>query len=118
MRILIPGLCFALAAVPALAQNQAQTITPTDAKARVGQTVTVEGAVSAVHTGRSGATFIDIGGRYPENAFTAVIFVGDLAKFPGVTALDGRTVDINGSVQLYRGRPEIILKSAEQLTAK
>jgi exonuclease VII large subunit len=118
MRTLILGLCFASAAAPALAQNTAQTIAPTDAKARVGQTVTVEGNVSDVHTGRSGTTFIDIGGRYPENALTAVIFIGDLAKFPGVKALDGRTVDINGSVQLYRGRPEIILKSAEQLRAK
>lgn len=118
MRTIMLALCFAAAATPALAQDQTQTIAPTDAVARIGQTVTVEGKVSDVHTGRSGATFIDIDGRYPDNAFTAVIFVDDLAKFPGVKALGGKTVDINGPVQLYQGRAEIIVKSAEQLKAK
>jgi len=117
MRTII-ALCFAAAATPALAQSQPQTIAPIDAVARIGQTVTVEGKVSDVHTGRSGATFIDIDGAYPDNAFTAVIFVGDLAKFPGVKALGGKTVAINGPVQLYQGRAEIIVKSAEQLKAK
>lgn len=118
MRTIMLALCFAAAATPALAQDQTQTIAPTDAVARIGQTVTVEGKVSDVHTGRSGATFLDIDGRYPDNAFTAVIFVDDLAKFPGVKALGGKTVDINGPVQLYQGRAEIIVKSAEQLKAK
>ncbi len=27
-------------------------------------------------------TFIDIGGAYPDNAFAAVIFASDRAKFP------------------------------------
>lgn len=118
MRRFVLGLCLAaVMAVPA-AHAQAQKITPADAKARVGQTVTVEGAVSAVHAGRSGTLFIDVGGRYPDNAFTAVIFVADRAKFPGVTGLTGKTVNISGAVQLYRGKPEIVLKSAEQLAAK
>ena len=59
------ALGFALAAAPSLAQTQ--MIAAADAKAHVGQTVTVEGVVSEVHTAASGrATFIDIGGRYPK----------------------------------------------------
>ncbi len=104
----------AMLATPALAQ----TIAPADAKAHVGQTVTVEGPVGNVYTARSGMTFIDIGGQYPDNAFAAVIFADDTAKFPGVKALGGKTVDITGAVSLYRGKPEIILKSADQVKAK
>jgi DNA/RNA endonuclease YhcR with UshA esterase domain len=104
----------ALAALPA----RAEIIGPADAKTHVGQTVTVEAPVSAVHTGRSGATFIDIGGRYPDSNFTAVIFAADVGKFPNVNALDGKTVAISGPVQLYQGRPEIVLKTADQLKAK
>ena len=108
------ALGFALAALPA----RAETIGSGDAKAHVGQTVTVEAAINDVHTGRSGVTFIDIGGRYPDNDFTAVIFAGDVAKFPNASALQGKTVAISGPVQLYRGRPEIVLKTADQLKAK
>ena len=83
------GLGFTLAAAPALAQTQ--MIAAADAKAHVGQTVTVEGVVSEVHTAASGrATFIDIGGRYPNNTFTAVIFSRDVTKFSKWTPLTAR----------------------------
>ncbi len=114
MRAIVLALGLALTATAALAQ----TIPPTDAKAHVGQTVTVEGTVSDVHTGRSGVTFIEMGGRYPNNVFTAVIFAGDASKFPNVDSLDGKTVAITGPVRLYRGQPEIILNDAAQIKAK
>ncbi|MGH7072914.1 MAG: exodeoxyribonuclease VII large subunit [Stellaceae bacterium] len=111
----VPGLLLVLVALPAFAD----TIAASDARAHVGQTVTVEGTVSNVHTsGRSGTVFLDIGGRYPHNAFTAVIFKRDTAKFHGVAALNGKTVDVTGKVQLYRGRPEIILNGAGQLKTR
>jgi len=110
------GLGFALAAAPALAQTQ--MIVAADAKGHVGQTVTVEGVVSEVHTAASGrATFIDIGGRYPNNTFTAVIFSRDVTKFSNVDALDGKTVDITGPVRLHN-EPEIILNDPGQIKAK
>ncbi len=112
-----PALGLGAFAVPALALAQ-QAIAPADAKAHVGQTVTIEGPVGNVYTARSGMTFIDIGGRYPDNAFAAVIFSDDSGKFPNVKALDGKVVDVTGAVSLYRGKPEIILKSADQMKAK
>ena len=111
------ALGFALAAAPSLAQTQ--MIAAADAKAHVGQTVTVEGVVSEVHTAASGrATFIDIGGRYPNNTFTAVIFSRDVTKFSNVDALNGKTVDVTGPVRLHNGRPEIILNDPGQIKAK
>ena len=47
-----------------------------------------------------------------------MIFVDDIGKFPGVKALEGKTVAISGPVQLYQGRPEIVLKSATQIKAR
>jgi DNA/RNA endonuclease YhcR with UshA esterase domain len=108
--------CLASLAVPAWAETQ--TITPADAKTHVGQTVTVEGAVGNIATGRSGTVFIDVGGRYPDNGFAAVIFASDRSKFPDLKTLDGKTVAITGTVSLYQGKPEIILKSADQMQAK
>ncbi|MGA7676274.1 MAG: hypothetical protein WCA78_14660 [Rhizomicrobium sp.] len=94
----------------------AQTIRPADALAHVGQTVTVEGVVSEVYNAaRTDTTFIDMGGAYPNNVFTAVIFSEDASRFSDVEALDGKTVDVTGVIRLYKGIPEIILKSAGQI---
>ena len=126
MRTFLMALCLSLAPVlaqtalaeTALARTAAPpTIAAGDAKAHVGQTAVVQASVSAVRTGRSGATFIDMDGLYPDNRFAAVIFVDDIGKFPGVKALEGKTVSISGPVQLYQGKPEIILKTADQLKA-
>jgi DNA/RNA endonuclease YhcR with UshA esterase domain len=114
MKTLVLAFGLALVAAPAMAH----AIQPAEAKGHVGQTVTVEGVVDNVHTAKSGNTYVDIGGRYPNNAFAAVIFSKDASKFPNVSALKGKTVDVSGSVRLYQGKPEIILTDAGQLKAK
>jgi DNA/RNA endonuclease YhcR with UshA esterase domain len=115
MKTLVIALGLVLTAAPAFAE----TIRPDEALGRIGQIVTVEGIVSEVHTAASGrATFIDMGGRYPNNVFAAVIFVDDASKFPNVESLNGKTVDITGSVRLYKGKPEIILNDAAQIKIK
>jgi DNA/RNA endonuclease YhcR with UshA esterase domain len=113
------GLAFAAAAIAQTpGQTSAQTVTPADAHSHVDQTVTVEGAVSNVHKIPSGITFIDMGGKYPDNTFTAVILAADTAKFPDMTSLNGKTVDVTGKVQLYKGKPEILLTDTSQIKAK
>jgi DNA/RNA endonuclease YhcR with UshA esterase domain len=107
-----------VALIAAAAPAGAQTVGLADLKAHIGKPVTVEAAVSDVHVAASGVTFIDLGGRFPDNNFVAVIFADDAAKFPNATALAGKTVTITGTVQLYQGKPEIILKSAGQLKTK
>jgi DNA/RNA endonuclease YhcR with UshA esterase domain len=92
----------------------AGVVTAADAAAHVGETVTVEGIVSEVHVSER-ATFIDLGGRYPNEEFTGVIFTSDAGAFSNVDAYEGKTLDITGTVQLYRGRPEIILTSPSQI---
>ena len=115
MRRFSLALGFALIATPACAQ----TIRPADAGAHVGQTITVEGVVSEIHTSASsGTTFIDMGGHYPDNVFTAVIFPDDARAFPNVGMLNGKTVDVIGPIRLYQGRPEIVLKAASQLKSR
>jgi DNA/RNA endonuclease YhcR with UshA esterase domain len=117
MRRLTLALLFAATAAPALAQTP--TIAPAAAKDHVGEQVTIEGVVADVHHAASGrTTFIDIGGRYPNNPFAAVIFESDAGKFPNVDALDGKTIDITGRIRLYRGAPEIILSDPGQIKTK
>jgi DNA/RNA endonuclease YhcR with UshA esterase domain len=114
MRALVLALGLALTAIPAVAE----TIPPSDAPQHLDQTVTVEGTVSEVYTARSGVTFINMGGRYPDQAFTGVIFADDAVKFPNVDSLTGKVVDITGRVQTYKGRREIIINDSAQLIIK
>lgn len=97
----------------------ASTIPATDAASHIGQSATVEGVVSEVHTARSGkATFLDIGGSYPNEAFTAVVFERSMSAVGDVSGLAGKTVDITGVIQMYEGRPEIIVSSRGQIIVK
>jgi DNA/RNA endonuclease YhcR with UshA esterase domain len=116
MRALILGLMLILAAAPAPAQT---VVAPADAPKHLGETVTIEGTVGEVHIdARSGVTFINMGGRFPNQACTGVIFKDDASKFPGVDGLTGKVIDITGRVKDYKGRCEIILNDAGQLKVK
>jgi len=114
------ALVFALGLTLATASAHAETIiAAADAPKHVGETVTVEGTVSAVHTdSRSGVTFIDMGGRYPDQTFTGVIFKNDASKFPNVESLTGKVVEMTGPVHDFKGKPETILNDPAQLKAK
>lgn len=119
MRIARLTLCALLMVATAACSPHATrpgTIPPEQATSHVGQTVTVEGSVNEVHTARSGsATFVDMGGSYPNNAFTGVIFASDMGTVGDVSDLAGKTVDITGPVRLYNGRPEIVVTSRDQV---
>jgi DNA/RNA endonuclease YhcR with UshA esterase domain len=120
MRALAFALLFVAPAAPSLAQTPTPaTIAPAAAKDHIGEQVTVEGVVGEVHHAASGrTTFIDIGGRYPNNPFAAVIFESDAGKFANVDAFNGKTVDITGRIRLDRGAPEIILSDPGQVKIK
>ena len=116
MRALILALALTLAAAPAPAQT---IIPPEDCTKHIGGTVTVEGTVSEVHHAASGrATFIDMGGRYPNNAFAGVIFKDDADKIPNIDTLTGKIIDITGRVKDYKGNCEVIVNDPAQLRAK
>jgi hypothetical protein len=93
-------------------------ISPTEAAAHVGEAVAVEGVVSEVHGSRSGMTFIEMGGRYPGNAFIGVVFPEDAHNFRDLASMSDRTVLVTGRVQLYRGKPKIVLKLPSQIKFK
>lgn len=116
MRALIFALVLVLTAAPAFALT---VIPPEDCPKHLGETVTIEGTVSEVHHAASGrATFIDMGGRYPNNTFAAVIFKDDADKFPNIDTLPGKVIDITGRAKDYRGSCEIIVNDPAQLKNK
>jgi|YNPBryunderm2012_1023409.scaffolds.fasta_scaffold00119_13 DNA/RNA endonuclease YhcR with UshA esterase domain len=81
----------------------------------VGQTVTVEGVIVRAHnSGR--ACFLNFHPDY-QKYLSLVIFASDFNRFPSQPEKYylNKKVRVKGRVLIYRGRPEIILSSPEQI---
>ena len=73
------------------------------------------GKVLRVKIGNKGVHFVDFCEDHAACPFTVVVFPSDLKDVGDVRQLAGRTIEVNGAVKLYDGRPEIILKRISQL---
>jgi hypothetical protein len=118
LRLLIMSTAF----VPWAVGARAATFVPEEAAKHVGETVTICGLVaSAKYAGqaRGGPTFLDFGKPYPNAIFTALILGSDRPKFgTPEKGVQGKQVCVTGQIQLYQGKPQIILNDPKQLTDK
>ena len=73
------------------------------------------GQVLRVFTSRSGNTFLDFCPDYRSCPFTSVIFASDKDKFGDLGTLQGKRVEIHGSITMYQGRAEIIIHDPQQI---
>ena len=89
-----------------------------EAAAHVGETATVVGTVASVFRSPGGNVYLNFGADYPRQTFTTVA----LAPAPGWTAgldtLKGKRVRVRGEIVSYRGRVEIVLRDADQITVE
>jgi hypothetical protein len=92
----------------------AATIPGSRAADYVGQEVTVEGRVSAIHESPL-ATVLGFSQNFA--GFTASIQAADRDKFPSDLAarLRDRVVRVTGTVTTYRGKPEMTVRDPAQL---
>lgn len=102
-------------AVFAIAQAP-PTYTATEAAKHIGKTATVTNKVDGVHQSGKGNIFLNMGGKYANQAFTAFIPAGSAGQFSDYRKYDGETVAVSGKITLYRGKPEIIVTSPSQLS--
>lgn len=87
----------------------------TQASAHIGEYASVTGAVHDVYHSASGTVFLDFCASYKTCPFSAVIFAGDVKKFPDLAAYRGKTLTLTGKISSYQGRAEIVLSSPSQI---
>jgi DNA/RNA endonuclease YhcR with UshA esterase domain len=104
-----------LAGVAALAIAQTPTYTATEAAKHVGEIATVTDKVDGVHQSGKGNIFLNMGGKYPNQAFTAFIPTSSAAQFSNPQQYEGKTVAVSGKITLYRGKPEIGVTNVSQI---
>jgi len=112
----VPMLALLMAALPFLAPAAIPpVVTPADAAKHVGETVVVQGTIDQIVLTVNLTTHINFGGRYPNHAFTATILKASQPRFKAVKDYEGKAVQVEGVVRLYRGKPEIVLTEPTQL---
>lgn len=86
-----------------------------DAGRYIGRRCTVEGTIVATrNTGK--ACFLNFHENW-KKYFTALIFANRFPRFPDApeTYYRGKTVRVTGKIQDYKGKPEIIVESPDQI---
>jgi DNA/RNA endonuclease YhcR with UshA esterase domain len=97
---------------------QPSNYTAAEAAKHIGETAMVTDKVDGVHQSRKGNIFLNMGGKYPNQAFTAFIPSASATQFPQPQQYEGRTVAVSGKITLYKGKPEIVLNSSSQISVK
>ena len=75
----------------------------------------VTGTVIRVEEGSNGVTFLDFCADYRSCPFTVVVFPSDMRRIGDVHQLQGQVVKIQGRIEEYDDRAEIVLRHPQQL---
>src|ERR1700751_1760868 len=72
--------------------------TATEAAKHVGENATVSARVDGVPQSGKGNIFLNMGGKYPNQAFTAYIPAASAAQFSNPQQYEGKTVAVSGKI--------------------
>ncbi|MDG1302391.1 MAG: hypothetical protein P8R37_12480 [Opitutae bacterium] len=101
--------------VDRIAPPVVETFTLNKVDGFIGQFIEHESRVMDTHTTKGGTVFINLGGKFPKELLTLVIFKsarGAIGKLPQA----GQIISYAGIVTLYEGKPRIVIESGGQLT--
>ena len=95
--------------------SKPECVSVADASKHVGTTQCVSGTVLHVEDGTNGVTFLNFCKQAKACPFTVVVLPDDLRKVGDIRQLEGRQIEIKGTIQDYDGRAQIILRHTQQL---
>jgi DNA/RNA endonuclease YhcR with UshA esterase domain len=93
--------------VASIAICQTKTITGREAAQHINEAVILEDTVKGYKVINDGFKLLDIGARYPNQVMTVVLKGGAIKDSPAT--LVGHRIHVEGTIELYRGKPEIIV---------
>lgn len=103
-----------------LAAGAQKTITLEEAKDHVGDSVTLTGKVFGIRyfaEGKGAPTLINMGAAFPNQLLTVVIYGDDRRKMSAdpEKAFADQQLTVSGKVELYKGRPQIVVREEAQV---
>lgn len=94
--------------------SKVSKISTVEASAKVGKNVVLIGYVADVVI-REKVAYLNFDNKYPKHTFTGVIFASDHNKFDDIKVYKNKQVELTGLISEYRGKPQIIIKSPDQI---
>lgn len=74
--------------------------------------------VERVNKASGGNTFMSLGSRDRDKAFTIFIASSDAEAVGDMTKYEGKTVTVTGRITAFKDKPQIQVTSASQITVK
>jgi DNA/RNA endonuclease YhcR with UshA esterase domain len=98
----------------------AEDITPDDAAKHVGEVVTVRGTVVQVFLSKGGNAYLNFGAAFPNQTFSADVLAKQTPQLLAggsdwLTVFEGKAVVVTGKIQMYKGKPEIVITAREDV---
>ena len=81
----------------------------------------MRGLAEQVSFSRKGHVILNLGGWYPRQVFTGFFRAQDVERVGGqgfLRSLAGNPLTISGKIELYKGRPEIVITSPAQIESR
>jgi RecJ-like exonuclease len=110
--------CFGLGLIGTTFGETVPDYSPSEAAKHAGEMATVTGKVEDVHRAQGGSIFLNMGGKHPNEEFTAFIPSKYAEKFADIEKTDGATVTVSGKIEMHEGKPQIIVIAPSQITQK
>jgi len=95
-------------------EKPAKTITTNEVGDYIDKNVIVKGYVADVVI-RPKVNYLNFDNKFPKQTFTAVIFPKDAGNFNDLNEYKNKNVKVKGKIELYRGKPQIIINTSEQI---
>lgn len=115
------AICLLVFSAPGWAQ-QDDIVRAHEASGHAGEYAMVCGVIASakyIENSRGAPTYLNFDKPYPESEFTAIIFGKNRKNFePAPETLTGYKACVYGKIRMYRGKPQIELVKAEQLSVK
>lgn len=116
MNSIILALVFALGTLTAF--GLPPVYPDTEAANHVDEEATVTGKVFGISTSKTGTTYVNLGGNFPQHTFAGVIFASKQADVGDVKQYEGKEVTLTGRITLSRDaskKPQILISKADQI---
>lgn len=96
-------------------QSSYKVISIDEVNSNLGNKVQISETISQVIEAKNGKVYLNIGGKYPINKLSAVVFKNNVGTLGELKKYENKLVNIKGTLSNYKGRAEIIINDNWQL---
>lgn len=95
-------------------KSETYRINSRQASSYIGKSCIIKGYVADVVI-REKVAYLNFEEKYPKNPVSGTIFADYFSAFGDIKKFKNKYVEMNGTISEYNGKPQIILKSANQI---